>query len=138
MKRLVVDASVTLKWLIPEAGDAEALRLLQQYLEGETVLMAPHLLFSEVANALWKRIGRGQITAAQAGRAFSELLMQSPVLVHSESASRAALDLSIAHGHPAYDCLYLALALEHRCDLVTADRRLYQAMGGTYSCIRLL
>ncbi len=35
------------------------------------------------------------------------------------SAARLAIDL----GHPAYDCFYLALAVQEQYPVVTADRR---------------
>jgi hypothetical protein len=35
----------------------------------------------------------------------------------------------MAHRWPVYDCLYLALALEQRCDLITADERFFNAIG---------
>jgi predicted nucleic acid-binding protein len=37
------------------------------------------------------------------------------------SAVRLAIDL----GHPAYDCFYLALAVQEQYPLITADRRFY-------------
>jgi predicted nucleic acid-binding protein len=36
----------------------------------------------------------------------------------------AATALAVALDHPAYDCVYLALAESLACDLVTADRGL--------------
>ena len=39
-----------------------------------------------------------------------------------QAATRLALDLD----HPAYDCLYVALAVDRGCPLVTADERLRQ------------
>jgi predicted nucleic acid-binding protein len=35
-------------------------------------------------------------------------------------------------GRSAYDSLYVALALDERCQLVTADRRLYDATSPIY------
>ena len=43
--------------------------------------------------------------------------------------SEPALALAIELGHPAYDCAYLALALQRRSRLVTADRRLLARVG---------
>lgn len=40
-----------------------------------------------------------------------------------------ALVLASRTGHPVYDCLYVALALRRRCQLVTADRRLFNALA---------
>jgi predicted nucleic acid-binding protein len=40
-----------------------------------------------------------------------------------------ALDIAFAHGRNAHDARYLAVALEERCPLVTADRRTYNAVA---------
>ena len=40
----------------------------------------------------------------------------------------AALDIGMEHNRSVYDALYVALALREGCRLVTADRRLYQAL----------
>jgi predicted nucleic acid-binding protein len=46
-----------------------------------------------------------------------------------------ATRMSIELDHPAYDCLYLALAVEKKCQFVTADqrflRKLYQGRQHT-------
>jgi predicted nucleic acid-binding protein len=42
-----------------------------------------------------------------------------------ESATRIAIDLD----HPAYDCLYLALAVENDCRFVTADEGFIRKLG---------
>ena len=49
MTGYVIDASVAVKWLVGEAHSKEAARIL----DGEPNLIAPELLFAEVANALW-------------------------------------------------------------------------------------
>ncbi len=59
--RLVVDASVAVKWLIAEDGsDAAALLLM----DGDD-LHAPRLMASEVANALWCKIRKGEVERGQ-------------------------------------------------------------------------
>ena len=40
------------------------------------------------------------------------------------SAARLAIDLD----HPAYDCFYLALALQEQYPVVTADRRFFDVV----------
>ncbi|WP_353987066.1 type II toxin-antitoxin system VapC family toxin, partial [Staphylococcus aureus] len=35
----------------------------------------------------------------------------------------AALEMSITLRHALYDCLYLALAIERRCVMLTSDRK---------------
>jgi predicted nucleic acid-binding protein len=55
MKTLVVDASVVIKWFVPEPGSAAARQLLGQDHE----FYAPDFLFAETANVLWKKFRRG-------------------------------------------------------------------------------
>jgi predicted nucleic acid-binding protein len=56
-------------------------------------------------------------------------------LVPTRSLFEAATRMSIEIDHPAYDCLYLALAVEKKCQFVTADqrflRKLYQSRQHT-------
>ena len=135
---LVVDASTAVKWLLPEVGREAALRIQELFQDEEIDLIAPYLLVAEIANVLWKRVRRGDLDGATARRCFQQFLRDSPILLDSATVSVSALELALAHGCPAYDCLYLAWALEQRCDLVTADERFYNAMRMAYPCVRLL
>jgi predicted nucleic acid-binding protein len=136
--KLVVDASVAIKWLLREPGREEAVRILKSFGQGEVRLIAPHLLVSEVSSGLCKHVRRGEITREQAEHLFSEFLLYCPTLLHSPGVSRSALQLALLHGASAYDCLYLAWALEKRCDLVTADETFFRLTAATYACVRLL
>jgi predicted nucleic acid-binding protein len=48
-------------------------------------------------------------------------------LFDTRSLLPRALQLSLDHQLSLWDCVYLALALEHACPVVTADRRLFRA-----------
>ena len=48
-----------------------------------------------------------------------------------------ALNLARELRHPAYDCFYLALAIERDLDLVTADARFVRAVSGTAYAARV-
>jgi len=135
---LIVDASVVVKWILPEEGHEEAIRIQQRYQDEEIDVFAPYLLASEVANVLWKRARRGDLSAHAAERCFQQFLNDSPVLLDSAAVSASALSLSLAHGHPVYDCLYLAWALDQRCDLITADEKFFHALRTAFPCIQLL
>jgi predicted nucleic acid-binding protein len=123
VSRFVVDASVAVKWYLPEPHDDCAARLRH---EG-TDLGAPDLLYAEIANALWKRVRRGELTAAAAGR-IVEAVSRLPIEVYPcRMLSGAALQIARSTGLTVYDCLYLATALLTGGVLATADRRLYEA-----------
>lgn len=118
----VVDASVAVKWVVDEVGSEEAAAL-----HGDE-LRAPDWILAECTNVLWAKSRRRQLTPDEAARRLS-LLLEAPLLL---SPSRALLDRALALAeelaHPVYDCLYLALALDCRCPLVTADERFVAAV----------
>ncbi len=123
MTRVVVDASLAVKWFIPEELSADA----RMFLAAEYELLAPDLLWAELGNALWKKHRRRELdprTARRLLRDFSRI----PIEYHaSQRWTETALELAIQHGVTVYDGLYLALATGSGCRLVTADRRLHEA-----------
>ena len=130
MSRLVIDSSVVIKWFVPEVHSDDALRYLDPDLERN----APELLLAEASNILWKKFGRGELTAAEANK-IAEDVEQADVIIHPmRPLFGPGLRIAMATGRSAYDCIYLALADSLSTRVVTADRRLYNALqGGPYS-----
>jgi predicted nucleic acid-binding protein len=124
VSRFVVDASVAIKWYLPEPNSADADRLLS----GGFQLLAPDLLFAEVGNILWKRVMRSEITVQKAQIILHALeslpLNLQPASVLAENAMTVACGLKRSF----YDSLYLALALMEDCRMVTADGKLFDAV----------
>jgi predicted nucleic acid-binding protein len=123
---LVIDASIAVKWVVEEVGTQQALALRKQ-----ARLIAPELLVAECANILWKKVQRDELTRQEALLAArllqaSEVELQ-PMRAVLEAATRIAIELD----HPAYDCLYLALAVENECRFVTADERFLRKLRQT-------
>jgi len=135
--RVVVDASVAVKWFIPEELSADARMLLSVEYE----LLAPDLLWAELGNALWKKHRRRELDPQTARRLLRDFA-RVPIEYHaSERWTEAALELAIRHGITVYDGLYLALAAANECRVVTADRRLHEtcqtgALGQVVSWVR--
>jgi predicted nucleic acid-binding protein len=121
--RVVVDASVAVKWFLPETLSVEARSLLR----GDYDLQAPDLLWAELGNTLWKRFRRGELDEETAKSALHDFGRFPVRPARAHRWTEAALDLAIRHGVTVYDGLYLAVAAGHRLRLVTADRRLYEA-----------
>jgi predicted nucleic acid-binding protein len=69
MTSYVVDASVGLKWYLPEVHSDTARRLRA----GGNDLNVPSLFYLEFANALWMKVRRGELDQADAEAAFAEL-----------------------------------------------------------------
>lgn len=124
MSRFVVDASVALKWFLPEIHDAHARRLLT----GGHNLLIPDLLFPEVGNILWKRVRAGDITRVEADTIL-QTLGGLPLVVHpSWPLVTVALAIACQAGRTVYDSLYLALAVQENALMVTADEKFYNAL----------
>ena len=73
---IVVDASVAAKWLLVEEDSDKAEALFRAWTAKRIGLLAPEILPAEVASALWKRVMRGLLPAAEAlklQREFNDL-----------------------------------------------------------------
>lgn len=116
--RVAVDASVAIKWVIGEAGSDAAAMLLDRR------LVAPDLICSECANILWKKVGRGELSADEAQLAAQAIEGAELDLIATRRYLAAALAIAVALKHPAYDCTYLAIADDLDIPLITADARL--------------
>ena len=116
---IVVDASVAVKWLVEEEGHLLALSFLEQNLS----VVAPDLIFSEVANVLWKKLRRGEVTREQAERGCRALPRFIDGVVSGASLIEDALTFARRFDHPVYDCIYLACAQQQGTKLLTADRK---------------
>jgi predicted nucleic acid-binding protein len=121
----VVDASVAVKWLIPEHGSDSADRLLA----GGEPLIAPELVLVEVANALWKKVTRREVSSGEARRALDMLRGGALETRPTAPFVRRALDLASQLRHPVYDCVYVAVAEAEDARVVSADAR-FLAGGG--------
>ena len=131
MNTLVIDASIAIKWLIEEEGTPQALTLRRT-----ARLLAPELLVAECANILWKKARRNELSREEALLAARLLQTAAIELVPTRSLLAAATRIAIELDHPAYDCLYLALAIENDCRFVTADERFLRKLGGRRSRFR--
>ena len=123
---LVVDASVALKWVLPETDSAMAEALL---VSGEMLLM-PDFWLSEAANVLWVNVRKGLLTAEKARQGLTVLRHQvKPVLTAGLALHAAALEIGMAVNHSTYDTLYVAFALAMGArGVVVADAPFVRAM----------
>ena len=122
MTGCVVDASIVVKWLVTEEWSDESSRLL----DAGPTLIAPELVFAEASNALWAMHRRGDLTRDDLTDA-TDLLKSAPISVpvSMRRLAAGAVRLAVDLGHPAYDCYYLALAMQEQYPVVTADARFH-------------
>ena len=129
--KLVVDASIAVKWFFTEVNSHEA----RQLLAPRIVLHAPDFILTEAANVIWKKARRNEIPAAQP---YIEELAHMPdavVLRASAELVLKAAALAVEIDHPVYDCVYLACAEAEAAPLVTADDKLSQRADEAYPAV---
>ncbi len=130
MKRLlggaVLDASVGVKFVVAEAGHETARALLERLGHRESPVAMPEFAALEVANALWAKTRRRELTATLAREALALFLRATAgfLRVPERLLATDALTIALHHGVTAYDGCYLALARRMGLPLVTADVKL--------------
>jgi predicted nucleic acid-binding protein len=134
---VVVDASLAAMWAMPERFSTRALALAGQWAKEETRLIAPYLLLTEVTNAFYKRILRGEMSLSSATAAL-EVVFEFAIEIREEPGLHSrAIELSYQLKRPnTYDCHYLALAENYRCDLWTGDERFFNSVTKTFSRVK--
>lgn len=121
---MIIDASIGVKWLVPEEDSEQAVRLLEK-----GPLYVPRLFHAEVANALWAKARKGEIDLDRV-EPVSSLAHVVTDLNDADYLARA-LDLARELDHPVYDCIYLAAAEALGCALTTADEQFSRKLAKT-------
>ncbi|MBD2507286.1 type II toxin-antitoxin system VapC family toxin [Nostoc muscorum FACHB-395] len=129
MSQYVLDASIAIKWFIPEVYSDAARRLVAS----NHTFFVPDFFFPEVGNVLWKRVRRGEDTAENARQILADLNAVPVEVYLSQPLMPLALDIALQSDRAVYDSLYLALAITQQCQMVTADEKFYNALrSSTY------
>jgi predicted nucleic acid-binding protein len=121
---LVVDASVVLKWFLPEVHSAAARDLLQEAHQ----FVVPDLLFPEVCNAIWKKVRRGELSRNEAQRLVADIEAIAVESIPTHGLMGDASAIAFASAQTVYDCVYLALAVRLETRVITADERFERAI----------
>ena len=128
MTDYIVDSNIVAKWLLPEPDSNRARALIAP----EYKLRAPDLLMPELANVLWKGARRGDFTAGDSDELLNRFVRDhvdvTVRLLPSRLVIKQALQIAAAERHSIYDCIYLALAVQARCVLITADDHLVKTI----------
>ena len=123
MKDFIIDANVLVKWVLPEADHVESKSLI----DAPVSLRAPDLIVSECVSIFLKRVMRKELTLEQSGKLLARLhddYIDTRVrLIPARLMTDSALEIAALEKVSAYDSIYLALAVQARCRLVTADHR---------------
>ena len=132
--RLILDASIAIKFYVPEASSERAL----EWLTREVDFAVPDIFLVEVSQALLRHCRERRMTREDLDIAVRDL--DHVVDVPFGSGDLIIRALAIAHDldHRLHDCMYLALADRMDCALLTADERLVRKVRERAPDLRIL
>ena len=108
--RLVVDASVAVKWLVAEVDSGMAREVVARGDE----LHAPRLMACEIANAMWRKARLGEIEPGEASD-MAVSVRKMPVRWNAdETVAGDAVRLALALDRPVYDLRLSGAGLPYR------------------------
>jgi predicted nucleic acid-binding protein len=128
--KLVIDASIGVKTILPEHNSAKALQLRDDYRKGIHQLFAPDLYFLEIGNFLVNAARAGKIHPSDLVLFYADLIRYQPVTCQATALFPRAFSIASKIRVSIYDALYLALSEEEQCPLVTDDVKLIRAAPG--------
>ena len=126
MSVFVVDASLVIKWFVPEVDSAAARR----WLDASHDYIAPDLLFPEAGNTVWKKVRRGELSADDGQRLVADLSAIAVETVSLRGLLPDAHALAVSTGITVYDATYVALAVRLETQMITGDDRLARRLVG--------
>ncbi len=138
---VVVDASVAVKWVLPEEHTDRAHALMAASIEARQRLVGPPHLPVEVVNAIYQRRRRGapheRLSEADADQALARFLAFPLELVNPPTLYAQAFAFARTHGlSNVYDSAYVVLAELLGTTLWTADETLLNALGSAAPWVR--
>lgn len=129
MKIAVIDASVILKWYLPdEKYGQKAIGLLDKYISNELDFVAPSLLAYEVMNGLMIAQKRGRVAENKILAAIDGFVNLEIKFKNLSGFYPKVIHYCRAYNVSAYDASYLAVAEGEGVSLITADERLYNTV----------
>ena len=127
--KICIDASLALKWVLPEIYTNRAQELLRGWITKEYTLIAPALFIFEVTSALRNKVYRQIITQEEGFSALNQIRHGRIEFIFSQNLVERAWAISEDLELPtAYDAFYLALAKEEGCEFWTADKNLVKIL----------
>jgi predicted nucleic acid-binding protein len=127
--RVVIDASITARLLMPDQLSDACWSLLDSLVEAGHQITMPALWAYEVTSSLTKAVSFAVLTIDEARTGLAQIsLLGAQLIAPDAEQNRRAFEWTVRlKRSAAYDSYYLALAETFGCELWTADRRLFNA-----------
>lgn len=127
-RRVVIDNSVSLKWVHEEEGTNKAQSLLQDIHNQEVIAVVPDLIFYEFSNVLIRGIGKSLTEAQQAVDTIT--LVPWRIVTPTTDLIKDAMQFAAERPKLSlYDAAYVAVALYYDAVVITADTLFHKTVG---------
>ncbi len=136
--KYVADSSVMVEWVLAEQDSDKALRLRDDLRKSVHELLSPDIFTVEACHALTRAERQLRIAVGQARTLFLDILTTPPRVFPFQPFLLRALAISSTMRVGVYDCIYVALAEQEKCELATADATMLRAPQPTFPFIRAL
>lgn len=125
--KIVIDASVALKWYLDEEYSVDADRLSQAFLSQQIDIISPVILKLEVMNGLLSATVSKRLSFNDAKKHINSFmnLELKEIPMQDEALCQNIFELAKNYKLSVYDSSYITLAKFEGCDFYTADRKLY-------------
>ena len=130
MDRVIMDASVFMKWALDEQYADEAYALRDAHIMKRLTIVVPSIFYYEVLNATRYSKGCTQERLGAVAEALDNYAFESFDL--RERLATLASEVSVKHDISMYDAAYVALAILTRSCLYTADEKLIKDVKSPY------
>lgn len=128
---LVIDASVLIKFYVPEILSDRAQEVMSWVADGKLLLLAPDLLYPETGNILWKKQRLHELTPDEVEEIVDAITSLPIKIEHSRQIMPLSVSIALHSGITVYDAMYVAVAGIYETRMITADRRLVGALEKT-------
>lgn len=128
---LVIDASVLIKFYVPEILSDNAEEVLSRAADGELLLYAPDLVYPETGNILWKKQRRRELTPEEVDEIVDAITALPMIIESSKPIMPLAVSIAVHSGITVYDAMYVAIARIYETQMITADKKLTDALAKT-------
>ena len=131
---VVVDSSVSLKWVLPDEDHiAGARRLRRAVVRQQLARHVPLVWQHEIVNGLLVAARRHRLSAERTHTAL-DYMVRVPVTVHAIDP-QLLYRTAMRYGVGGFDAAYLAVAEALRAPLWTGDRRLFNTVSAAAPCV---
>lgn len=135
MEKVILDASVIIKWFSKEDDSDKAIVYLHAFFENKVSIIVPSLLFYELGNVLIsKKVQKKEVSDIKRRLKDLQMEVKDIGLEWFRNIYENSLDYSISF----YDATYITLMQNKNCKFVTADKKLYEKVKGKFSLTELL